>query len=56
MLGRYLARGLAGATDLVEARRWLEAARAAGVTEAELNLVRWPARAAASAHAGATAA
>jgi TPR repeat protein len=56
MLGRYLARGLAGITDLVEARRWLEAARAAGVTEAELDLVRWPARDAASAHAGATAA
>jgi TPR repeat protein len=56
MLGRYLARGLAGTTDLVEARRWLEAARAAGVTEAELDLVRWPAREAASARVGATAA
>ena len=56
MLGRYLARGLAGTTDLVEARRWLEAARAAGVTEAELDLVRAPAREAASAFADATAA
>ena len=43
MLGRYLAHGLAGTTDFVEARQWLEAARAAGVTAAELELVRLPA-------------
>ena len=56
MLGRYLARGLAGTTNLVESRRWLEAARAAGVTGAELDLVRGSAREAAPARANATAA
>jgi TPR repeat protein len=38
MLGRYLAYGLAGATDLEEAQRLLLAAQAAGVTRARLEL------------------
>ena len=42
MLGRYLARGMAGSTDLLEARRWLQSARGAGVIEAELELARLP--------------
>jgi hypothetical protein len=45
MLGRYLAHGLAGATDVVAARQWLEAAQAAGVTQAELELERLQRRA-----------
>jgi hypothetical protein len=40
MLARYLAHGLAGATDLVEAQRLLKAAQAAGVTQARLDLER----------------
>ena len=47
MLGRYLANGLAGTTDFVEARQWLEAARDAGMTAAELELGRLPANEAA---------
>jgi uncharacterized protein len=42
MLGRYLAHGLAGSTDLAEAQRLLEAAQAAGVTQARLELARLP--------------
>ena len=40
MLARYLAHGLAGSTDLAEARRLLKAAQAAGVTQARLELER----------------
>jgi TPR repeat protein len=40
MLARYLAHGLAGSTDLQEAQRLLEAAQAAGVTQARLELER----------------
>jgi TPR repeat protein len=40
MLARYLAHGLAGSTDLVEAQRLLKAAQAAGVTQARLDLER----------------
>lgn len=40
MLGRYLARGLAGSTDPQEARRWLKRAQAEGLTEAQLELDR----------------
>ena len=42
MLGRYLARGLAGVTDLAQARRCLEQARAAGAAEAAEELARLP--------------
>jgi TPR repeat protein len=38
MLGRYLARGLAGSTDSLEAERWLMRAKAAGLAEAQLEL------------------
>jgi TPR repeat protein len=38
MLGRYLARGLAGETDPVRAREMLERARAAGIAEAAGDL------------------
>jgi TPR repeat protein len=55
MLGRYLAHGLAGSTDLVEAQRLLTAARAAGVTQAELELERL-ARSAPASHLVETAA
>jgi hypothetical protein len=40
MLGRYLAHGLAGSTDVVEAQRLLKAAQAAGVTQARLDFER----------------
>ncbi len=42
MLGRYLARGLAGERDLAAARHWLEQARARGVAEAEADLAGLP--------------
>jgi TPR repeat protein len=38
MLGRYLARGLAGSADPEEAQRWLAQAQAAGLAEAHLEL------------------
>ena len=38
MLGRYLARGLAGETNLEEARGWLERAAAQGLEEAQRDL------------------
>jgi len=40
MLGRYLAGGLAGVSDIPQAQLWLETAQKAGVTEAELDLAR----------------
>lgn len=40
MLGRYLKRGLAGETNPVEARIWLERARAQGLEEASEDLAR----------------
>jgi len=40
MLARYLAHGLAGSTDRVEAQQLLKTAQAAGVTEARLELER----------------
>ena len=40
LLARYLAHGLAGSTDIVEAQRLLKAAQAAGVTQARLDLER----------------
>jgi TPR repeat protein len=40
MLGRYLAHGLAGTTDAVEAQQLLKAAHAAGVTQARSDLER----------------
>lgn len=40
MLGRYLARGLAGSTDPLEAGRWLARAQAAGLAEAQAELDR----------------
>lgn len=39
MLGRYLVRGLAGVTDLVEGRSWLERAKAQGIQDAEAELI-----------------
>jgi len=38
MVGRYLAYGVAGRTDIAEARIWLRRARAQGVTEADQDL------------------
>ncbi|MBV8521916.1 MAG: sel1 repeat family protein, partial [Acetobacteraceae bacterium] len=43
MLGRYLARGLAGETNDIEAREWLERACAHGLAEAKQDLNRLPA-------------
>jgi uncharacterized protein len=43
MLGRYLARGLAGDFDLAEGRKWLERAVEQGISEAELDLGTLPA-------------
>jgi TPR repeat protein len=40
MLGRYLARGVAGQTDLAEARLWLQRARAQGIDQADAELAR----------------
>jgi TPR repeat protein len=42
MLGRYLTRGLAGTTDPVEARVWLQRALSQGLTEAEYDLAQLP--------------
>jgi TPR repeat protein len=42
MLGRYLARGLAGSTDPLEAERWLTRAQAAGLAEAQFDLDHLP--------------
>ena len=38
MLGRYLARGLAGQKDLAQARAWLEKAASQGLDEANRDL------------------
>jgi TPR repeat protein len=43
MLGRYLIRGLAGQTDPLEARVWLQRALAQGMTEAEHDMAQLPA-------------
>jgi uncharacterized protein len=43
MLARYLAGGVAGDPDLVEARSWLERAVAQGVAEARDDLAALPA-------------
>ena len=40
MLGRYLARGLAGQRDEVEARVWLERAQSQGLSEVAGDLAR----------------
>jgi TPR repeat protein len=40
MLGRYLARGLAGSADPLEAEHWLTRAKAAGLADAQLELDR----------------
>jgi uncharacterized protein len=42
MLGRYLARGLAGERDRERARTWLERALAQGLQEARNDLVALP--------------
>ncbi|MEJ1978408.1 MAG: hypothetical protein WDN49_22060 [Acetobacteraceae bacterium] len=42
MLGRYLARGLAGEQDIEEARLWLERARTHGAAEAAADLAALP--------------
>jgi uncharacterized protein len=42
MLGRYLARGLAGGQDVEEARVWLERAHNQGVTAAAADLAALP--------------
>ncbi len=42
MLGRYLARGLGGPRDPVEARLWLERAVAQGLVEARSDLAGLP--------------
>jgi TPR repeat protein len=42
MLGRYLARGLAGEQNLDEARRWTERAVAQGLQEAKADLAALP--------------
>ena len=46
MLGRYLARGLAGPRNPAEARVWLERAVAQGLTDAKADLAALPAPAA----------
>jgi TPR repeat protein len=43
MLGRYLARGLAGERDFDRARLWLERALAQGLQEARNDLATLPA-------------
>ncbi|HEY2132619.1 MAG TPA: hypothetical protein VGH36_06555, partial [Acetobacteraceae bacterium] len=43
MLGRYLARNVAGVHDPVEARLWLERALAQGLQEAQADLAALPA-------------
>jgi len=42
MLGRYLARGLAGARDPESARMWLERALAQGLQEARGDIAALP--------------
>jgi uncharacterized protein len=42
MIGQYQSRGIAGRTDLAEARRWFTKAEGQGVTEAALELTRLP--------------
>jgi TPR repeat protein len=42
MLGRYLARKLAGEQNIEEARRWTERAVAQGMQEAKLDLAALP--------------
>ncbi len=42
MLGRYLARGLAGERDPDQARQWLERAVAQGLAEARADLAALP--------------
>jgi len=42
MLGRYLARGLAGEHDVAQARRWLERAVAQGLKEAHRDMAALP--------------
>jgi TPR repeat protein len=42
MLGRYLARNLAGDQNLEEARRWTERAVAQGMQEAKADLAALP--------------
>jgi TPR repeat protein len=42
MLGRYLARGLAGERDFVQARHWLEKAVGQGLAEARSDLSTLP--------------
>jgi len=44
MLGRYLARGLTGVRDPVEARLWFERALAQGLTEVQGDLAHLPER------------
>ena len=56
MLGRYLARGLAGKADPAEARIWLERAAAQGLDEARGDLAALPAPAPAAAPEAAPAA
>jgi hypothetical protein len=55
MLGRYLARGLAGEVDRVRARAMLQGALDAGVAEAAGDLAALPAEPAAAAQTGAPA-
>jgi hypothetical protein len=42
MVGRYLARGLAGETDVEQARQWSVRAVEAGVVEAQQDLAAMP--------------
>jgi hypothetical protein len=42
MLGRYLARNLAGELNIAEARRWIERAIARGLEEAKTDLAALP--------------
>jgi exonuclease I len=42
MLGRYLARNLAGELNIEEARRWTERAVAQGLQEAKADLAALP--------------
>ena len=44
MLGRYLARNLAGEQNIVEARRWSERAVAQGLQDAKADLAALPPR------------
>ena len=55
MLGRYLARGLAGETSPAEAKLWLQRARSQGISQADAELNRLGARPPAAAAAVARA-